>query len=574
MKILDAVMRVAGGSSASDVAIMLMEAPPPQKIPTTRVSYSESPETYLAQTGTTLMLTLLAFDAAEYIEDQTGKPLPHSQMRKLQRAWREDLSKVAAFAIPEMNKIARRPKTGEDMIKRSVGKNEIKPRARATMRRAFVAYARRNPEILRAFLQMVKNWPDEPADMAKMIATYARFRTWLRPDIRQVLTLLLKRMIAAHPEVKPAVSSSVSGTEAEREIGDILDPPQRERAPAVPVSPETRPELFTVSKTPFQLDAPLPDDHERNPQWSEADPHSTWYAKYVPEGQMKAKYAYTLEHHQIAKKAKFARVSEVDGDIKRLRRSWIRAMRQGTPEERLSGLACFLIDRGYFRIGGSESEKEGSRGLSTLQVRHVEVAQEWVRFRFNGKDMVPWDVTIDLGNSGADVEAGDLLADLVTDKGPDDYLFTLPSGARLTDSHVNEFLRLNRSPVTIHKMRTYHATRMAKELLLDNPEVSADSTKRDKKRYLKEALNQIADKMGHTSSATTKKSYIDPTVIEKFMENMEMNEAVEYDEDMDPIDVELTPQRISLANLEADKSESEKSLTDFLADESTPEDQK
>lgn len=211
-----------------------------------------------------------------------------------------------------------------------------------------------------------------------------------------------------------------------------------------------------------------------------------------------------VEFLKVAEKAedgeKFKRVGKLEGKLAGLRAAVAKDL--GSKDERTREIAAVvaLIDQTYMRIGGSDSEEEtGSVGATSLRVKHVALKDGSARLRFDGKSGVAWDRTVtDKALVGA-------LKASAEGKKPGDYLFGVSAPA------VNEYLQ-GKAGITSKDFRTYHATRLAGELL---SRAGAPKDAKDAAAKIKDAVERTAEQLNHTPGVS-RSTYIEPGVIAEY----------------------------------------------------------
>jgi len=226
---------------------------------------------------------------------------------------------------------------------------------------------------------------------------------------------------------------------------------------------------------------------------------------------------YTDEYFEKRRKEKYAKNIEFGEQLNDIRSAVSDDLNGTNKRYQIYALIVSLIDQAYFRIGSKSSEGEGHYGLTTLRVKHVSFNENAKRIDFNyvGKDGVLQNKII------TDTKIFNLMKELVDGKGPDEYIFTdqpkrkMNKPKIINKGDISWYMRerLN-APVSIHKFRTYHATRLAQEELekakIKNP------TKESIMETFKTTMDKIATRFGHTSSNTTVKHYIDTSVLQSF----------------------------------------------------------
>lgn len=172
-------------------------------------------------------------------------------------------------------------------------------------------------------------------------------------------------------------------------------------------------------------------------------------------------------------------------------------------KQRVVATAVALIDRAYFRVGNEKSEQNGAYGTTTLLKKHVQVDGARVTFDFVGKTQVRQHKVLN------DKALATQLSRLLAGKSDDDHVFT-HAGKDIDASDVNAYLE--RFGATAKMFRTYHATRLAREALLQQ----RDASPGDREDVVSAMFEKVAEQLGHTP-AVCRQAYVDPQIIEDFL---------------------------------------------------------
>lgn len=310
---------------------------------------------------------------------------------------------------------------------------------------------------------------------------------------------------------------------------------KEEKAPAkgkdgkkkVEPTPKTHPHLFTKSGRRLFVQPNPKAKIEVNPEYDEkAD--NTYYAKsYLKkkDGKVSVIRHYTRDYVIRNKRQKFAHNQALATKLPKVRQGYAKDLKSDDPDKKYHALAVALADQAYMRVGNAESEKERDvRGLHNLQMQHVQIGKDGsVTFAYTGKHKVQQrHVILDKHLTG-------LIKELAKGKGKSDYLFSWKNKdgkqTHMSPEGLNKYLQDDLGcPTTIHKFRSFHATRMAQEALT---QPVPEDVKKDDKKFLKHfrgLIQPISQKLGHKDVATTLNHYIDPTILEHFFtqNSMEM----------------------------------------------------
>jgi len=253
-----------------------------------------------------------------------------------------------------------------------------------------------------------------------------------------------------------------------------------------------------------------------NPHY-ESSTDNTYYCSSINSSNNKVKH-YTEDFFFRRKKEKYIKNVKFGQALDDIRLRISNDINSPDPKKQIMGTMVSLIDQAYFRIGNSLSEKHNVRGLHNLQLKHFKMdSRNRMHFTYTGKDKVHQHKII------ADEKITSIMKELVKGKKRNDYIFTYgPKSKRIKPDDINKYMRDDlKAPVTIHKFRTYHATRLAKEFL-DEIKMTRKVTKQRIMDAFKKSVDKIAKMMGHKNSGTTIKHYIDTTVLQEFFDRFKV----------------------------------------------------
>ncbi len=177
---------------------------------------------------------------------------------------------------------------------------------------------------------------------------------------------------------------------------------------------------------------------------------------------------------------------------------------------RVLATAVELLARTAIRIGNEEyARKHQSRGLTTLQDRHVTVRGRRMRFAFRGKSGVFQEIEVEEPRLAKAVQQ---CQDL-----PGQTLFQYRDERKrirsLSSSDINTYLReISGGPFTAKDFRTWLGTLTAAEAFdkLERP-----SSKTATSKMMVEVVDTVAKTLGNTR-AVCRKCYIHPAVFDAF----------------------------------------------------------
>lgn len=278
------------------------------------------------------------------------------------------------------------------------------------------------------------------------------------------------------------------------------------------ITHETHPEYYTIEKPHEKLTVPIP--NTTTPIFSkDEDTDAQWYAMWEDPNSGEWVTTYKESDRKQNDQKKWENVKafvEQYKDIKKRIKENIGSKDYNT---RVRALMVGLIQLGSFRIGNKNSEKDGVRGLGTLLKKHITLDGKNATFSYVGKKKKNDKITLTLTP-----QALKILKSCLSKKKKNDYVFTAKNGKRITASSINRFLKENlKVPdgVSIHKFRHANATIKARQVLR-NPPFDKNTPYSEKMKWYRAQLELVRAFIRHDTINTTKESYIDPDVIERF----------------------------------------------------------
>jgi DNA topoisomerase-1 len=220
-------------------------------------------------------------------------------------------------------------------------------------------------------------------------------------------------------------------------------------------------------------------------RWKERvfDRNAMWVAKWQDKLSGK-KYLWisdTSRFKQEREIEKFDKARELGGLLERVRQHIELGLASEDIDQRKMATVCYLIDNLKMRVGDEKGKDEvDTVGATTLRGSHIEIEHSGrVKFDFLGKDSVRW-----VGVIRPPAQVVSNLRSLIG--APRDPIF---SGIR--SEHVNAFLGQVMPGLTAKVFRTYHASKVVGEYLV-NSKVRAENTDLEKNYVAKMANLQAA----------------------------------------------------------------------------------
>ena len=171
-----------------------------------------------------------------------------------------------------------------------------------------------------------------------------------------------------------------------------------------------------------------------------------------------------------------------------------------------------LLERTLIRVGNREyARTNGSFGLTTMRVRHVDVAGSALRFEFRGKRGI--EHCVDLH----DRRLARIVRQCQELPGHELFQWIDAQGTRtpVDSSDVNAYLReLTGEDFTSKDFRTWGGTVLAAAALAGIPPAATGAAAR---RSVGRAVGAVAHRLGNTK-AVCRQSYVHPAVIEAYLD--------------------------------------------------------
>lgn len=270
-----------------------------------------------------------------------------------------------------------------------------------------------------------------------------------------------------------------------------------------------------------------------NPHFGQAN-GGDWVTQAIRADGSDGPYYYTETFVKQQAKQKFEKVATLSEKMDGIRARWIQELRQFNEMNVNSVMAAILECLYEFsaRVGGAKNSTGGSStyGISTLLVKHARIdASGNIILRYNGKAGV---LTKHVIMKQAPTPQGKMLykavVQLLQNKLPKEPIFTvtLKNGARkiIPGARINQHFRaLGAGDVGVHKIRTYHGTKLFQEQV--DALIAAGKKPKNEAQML-EWINKMATvvgkKLNHmkTTSVGTKvtgttalAAYIDPSLV-------------------------------------------------------------
>ena len=226
-------------------------------------------------------------------------------------------------------------------------------------------------------------------------------------------------------------------------------------------------------------------------------------------------YIYHADWRTVRDRDKFERILDFARLLPRIRERLDEDMsRRGTPREKVLATVVSLLDKTLIRVGNGDYAKEnGSYGLTTLRVRHLEIDGTELRFHFKGKSGKTWRLKMKDRRIARVVRSIQEL--------PGQHLFQhLDEDGEvrsIDSSDVNDYLReIAGSEISAKDFRTWAGTVLA-ALALSS--LGPFETQTQAKTYVRRAMEAVSAKLGNTPTMC-RKCYVHPEVVACYLEGM------------------------------------------------------
>ena len=230
-------------------------------------------------------------------------------------------------------------------------------------------------------------------------------------------------------------------------------------------------------------------------------------------------YTYNPNYLEAQKKIKFSDLIQFGKKIKRIRRDINNNLNicQSNPtlinkKDNIISIVIYIIDYCNFRVGCQKYKKlYNSFGVTTLNKNHFKFNKNNVVIEFVGKKGVLNKNKVNNTNICALLR---LLCN-TNDEYVFNYLDADNNEYRITEKHVNDFLKKYHKSLSVKMFRTWNANYiLLKELLnLDLPDSLTDA-KKNINVAVKKAANQL-----HHSPNVSKKSYMNNELVDLYVDN-------------------------------------------------------
>lgn len=258
------------------------------------------------------------------------------------------------------------------------------------------------------------------------------------------------------------------------------------------------------------------------PAWSNVEinsPRSKVLAKgYDQAGRLQTIYNPKFRAKQ--EKKKFGRILRFAQKLPKLRKQLNKDLsRRRLDKEKVLACIVRLIDEAYFRVGNERYAKANqSYGITTLRSKHTDVTGDTVTFDFIGKSGKEHVKQI------TDHQIARIVKKLDELPGYEIFRYQDEKGHMhdLHSSDVNAYIKKHMGhEFTAKDFRTWGGTLVATTELLASEETHSA---KERAKIVTQVVKEAAEKLGNTP-AIARSSYIDPRVIDAYVEGAKINQV-------------------------------------------------
>lgn len=230
-------------------------------------------------------------------------------------------------------------------------------------------------------------------------------------------------------------------------------------------------------------------------------------------------YIYNAAYRARQERAKYERILRFAKALPEMRRITARHLsRKKFDREKVLACIVLLMDQAYLRVGNDTYARENnSYGLTTMRSKHTSVKGDTITFDFTGKS----------GQKHVKQISDRALARIVKrlDELPGHEVFKYyDEQGRLKDVKsvdVNAYIKeVMGEEFSAKDFRTWGGTVLATAELLTAEQADSE---RERKKAVTSCVKKVAKKLGNTP-AVARSSYIDPRVIQSFVDNHNVNQ--------------------------------------------------
>jgi len=264
--------------------------------------------------------------------------------------------------------------------------------------------------------------------------------------------------------------------------------------------------------------------------WISADPLAHIQARATDENGRPQYTYHKIWTQKVLAETKFRRMLDFGVKLSKFRRDIARDLSKPRPDldSRIAAVVRLLETAGI-RIGGEKyAEENGSYGLTTLEVRHVRIKENSVRFQFIAKEGLPQDIKIE------DRAITRIIQFSIAGKKAKDKIFDV------SESEVNQYIKDHIGYLFSAKdFRTWVASTQAARVLY---ELGPQKSRKEQIAVMQAAAEEAASRLNNTWQIC-RGSYIAPFVLQAYVDNKLDKAFVKV------LDPDLAPEENAVLNL-------------------------
>ena len=224
-------------------------------------------------------------------------------------------------------------------------------------------------------------------------------------------------------------------------------------------------------------------------------------------------YIYSQKHVKRQTNVKFHELISFGKQVEKIRLDVSRNLNKPREylfsKDVLISLVIYLIDVCNFRVGSDKYKKlYNSYGVTTLNKTHVKIKSGKMFIEFIGKKGVE-------NKSHIKNKKVCSMLNEICRKNNNEYLFetrTSNSNVRITERHVNMFLKKYDPKIKVKMFRTWNANSILLDAILSYP---IPENKSEAEKNIKSIIESAADKLHHTKSVS-KASYMNNKLLDLY----------------------------------------------------------
>jgi DNA topoisomerase I len=224
-------------------------------------------------------------------------------------------------------------------------------------------------------------------------------------------------------------------------------------------------------------------------------------------------YRYHPRFREIREETKYERMMQFAEALPAIRTKVDEDLENpGLTRDKVLATVVRLLEITLIRVGNEEYAREnGSFGLTTMRMRHVDIIGSTIEFHFRGKSGKEQAVEVHDRRLARIVQrCSDLPGEVLFQYVDDDGI-----RRSVESSDVNEYLRrISGAELTAKDFRTWAATVLAAQAL---KELVAFDSKAAAKKNVVEAVKSVASRLGNTP-AVCRKCYVHPQIFDAYLD--------------------------------------------------------